>query len=618
MPRDFNKEARIERSHWLAGLVLVSSVILLVRLFDLQILHGNFFRTRSQENRIRSEVLSADRGRILTRHGTVLADDYPSSQLTFDPSLRVFRQHPDSVDAVIDAVARVLEVSPASLSKKVERHQGNRPVVLARQLEFGQVSRIEERSVPLAGLAVEVVPVRRYPQGRLACHLLGYLAEVTVEDLERNQGYRGGELIGKTGLELQYEHLLRGEDGEAYVEVDARGRRTRMFPELARRSAVPGHDIVITIDAALQKEAERALADIRPHGGKDGHADDPPPASCVVAMDPRTGEILALASYPGYDPNVFVGGLSQKEYQELHGPLFPQQNRVIQSTYPPGSTFKPVTSLAGLEQGLVGPESVLDPCWGRLRYGDRYFRCWKRVGHGKLDHTGALRQSCDVFYYQLADELQVEGISSMARRLQCHSVSGIDLPGERAGLVPTPQWYRERLGGFGRGVALNLSIGQGELLMSPLSLARFYGALATRGNWVRPHLLREVRTQDGNVVRQTANEDWSDGALPVSGEHLDFIRSALEEVVMHPRGTGKKARVGLIRIAGKTGTAENPGEDHALFACYAPADDPTIVVVAIAEHAGHGGAVAAPVAQRILDAYFSGGGDLAEVGETQP
>ncbi|MCB9462528.1 MAG: penicillin-binding protein 2 [Candidatus Eisenbacteria bacterium] len=619
MPRRFHKEDRAHRARFLYLLIGGITLLLVGRLGELQLAKGSFYRTRSQENRIRAEVLPSDRGRILDRNGVVLADDYPSSQLTLYPRHAIFQQYPDSLEQVLAAVGEVLDRTPDELRKRLASATESRPAILARQLSFEQVSLLEERHSRLPGITVEAVPVRRYPNGGLACHLLGYLGEVGPEDLNRDpETYHAGDLIGKTGIERQYETLLRGQDGEAYVEVDVRGRRTRMFTELPVKPAVPGEDVVLTIDAELQKEMEAALADIRIHGGKDGFDQKPAPASCAVAIDPRNGEILALASYPGYDPNMFVGGLSKEEYAQLQSPGHPQQNRVIQSTYPPGSTWKVLTSLAGLHADIVGYDTMLQPCWGRYKFGDRYFRCWNRGGHGPMNHTAALRQSCDVFYYQVGEQLEVRGLSDFARGLHVQEKTGIDLPGERAGLVPTPEWYKEKYGGFGKGVALNLSIGQGEILLSPLALARFYALVANGGTFVQPHMIREVRARDGRLVRAAEREDWTRGRADIPAADLDFVHSALEEVVMHARGTGKSARVGEIRIAGKTGTAENPGEDHALFACYAPADAPTLVVVVVAEHAGHGGSVAAPAARRVLQCYFERSGDFAASLEAQP
>ncbi|MCA9729085.1 MAG: hypothetical protein KC729_15445, partial [Candidatus Eisenbacteria bacterium] len=334
---------------------------------------------------------------------------------------------------------------------------------------------------------------------------------------------------------------------------------------------------------------------------------DPPPA-CVVALDPENGEVLALASQPGFDPNVFVGGLSPEEYKSLLAPDKPQHNRAISSTYPPGSTFKAVTSLAALQSGVIARSTRLDPCYGSYQFGNRRFGCWKRAGHGSLDEDGALRQSCDVYYYQVGLRLGMEQLSDYAHRFGLADRTGIDIPGERTDLIPDAVWYREHRDGWGKGVVLNLAIGQGELLISPIALARFYAGMGARGQLYQPHLLLEIQAPDGTILRDTRQDDWRAGRLPVSAENLQIVREGLESVVMHAEGTGKKAKVGEVRIAGKTGTAENPsGKDHALFACYAPADAPRIVVVVIAEESGHGGSVAAPVAQKVMEEFFLGG-----------
>jgi len=632
MPRDFHKEARAGRSRELTFLVGAVVLVLAWRLFDLQVIHGSYYRHRSEDNRIRVERLDADRGRILDRRGRVLAENYPSSRLTLDPHLNVYKSHPEQLQLVVDSLAVVLGVKREDLWKQVETHQARsrRPVVLTRALQFEQVSRIEERLERLAGVRIEAVSIRRYPEGDLACHVLGYLGEVTVQDLEESADghYEAGDLIGKTGIEKQYEAVLRGIDGEAYVEVNARGRHTTFFPPMTSRPSTAGHDLVLTLDVELQAAAEQALQSTRPHGGRGGHENDPAPSSSLVALDPRSGEILAMVSYPGFDPNIFVGGLSPEEYRTLQMPTKPQQDRAIQSAYPPGSTFKIVTSLASLEADLIRPDIRMEPCLGSYKYGNRAFRCWKRTGHGRLEHAGALRQSCDVFYYQLGAELGVRRLAEYARNsLHLHERTGIDLPGERSPLIPTPAWYEERMGGYRGGVALNLSIGQGELLLTPIALARLYAAIANDGHWVQPHLLKNAVPGEGKTQRLLAGElspdawqrreaftsefdrlatpTWASGQFDLDGADLAEVKSALEEVVMNARGTGIRARVGEIRIAGKTGTSENRGEDHALFACYAPAEDPTIVIVVVAEEAGHGGAVAAPVAQKVLEEYFS-------------
>lgn len=583
-------------------------VILIGRLAYLQLVQGEYYWSLSEENRVRVEEVRAPRGRILDRNGVVLADNDPSYRVTLDTRHAAFRRDPQALAATVASLAEALELDPQRLQERVERQrrESSLPVVIGRAVPFAQVSRIEERTVRLEGVTVEVTPVRRYPRGQLACHLIGYLGEVQTRDLEENPDgpYRVGHLIGRTGVEREYESELRGIDGKAFAEVDVHGRRTSFFPELPSTPAIPGHDLVLTIDARLQEVAEAALASIVAEGARPS---DPPPPACLVALDPSNGEVLALASQPGFDPNIFLGGLTPEEYQALLSPDKPQHNRAIASTYPPGSTFKAVTSLAGLESGLIDRNTTFDPCFGSYQFGNRRFGCWKPSGHGVLSQDGALRQSCDVYYYQLGLRLGMEKLSEYAHRFGLADRTRIDIPGERADLIPDAEWYRQhRDGGWGRGVVLNLAIGQGELLISPIALARFYGGLGMGGQIYQPHVLLEIRGEDGAVLRDTRRDDWRAGRIPASAENIQIIREGLEQVVMHGQGTGGRARVGEIRIAGKTGTAENPGKDHALFACYAPADAPRIVVVVIAEEAGHGGAVAAPVAQKVLEEFFLG------------
>lgn len=599
---------RVARAREISLLVAAIVAILIGRLGYLQLIQGEHYWTLSEENRVRVEEVRAPRGRILDRHGVVLADNDPSYRVTLDTRVAAYRRTPESLTETVARLADALELDPTRLQERVERQrrESTLPVVIGRAVPFAQVSRIEERTARLEGVTVEVTPVRRYPMGQLACHLMGYLGEVQPRDLEENPDgpYRVGHLIGRTGIEREYESDLRGTDGKAFAEVDVHGRRTNFFPELPSTPAIPGRDLVLTIDARIQAVAESALAGIVPEGARPG---DPPPPACLVALDPSNGEVLALVSQPGFDPNIFLGGLSPEEYQALLAPDKPQHNRAISSTYPPGSTWKAVTSLAGLESGVIQRDTNFEPCHGSYQFGNRRFGCWKPSGHGFLAHDGALRQSCDVYYYQLGLRLGMEKLSEYAHLFGLADRTRIDIPGERIDLIPDAEWYRvNRDGGWGRGVVLNLAIGQGELLISPIALARFYGGLGTGGQIYQPHLLLEIRGEDGSILRDTRRDDWRAGRIPVSEENLQIVREGLEQVVMHGQGTGGRARVGEIRIAGKTGTAQNPGKDHALFACYAPADAPRIVVVVIAEGSGHGGAVAAPAAQKVLEEFFMG------------
>lgn len=623
MPRDFGPEARAERARALVVLVGVIVVALLGRLSWLQLARGAYFRTLSEENRIDREILRAERGRIFDRNGEVLADNYPTYRLSLDPHDPAFRSDLGRLKEVVQVVAEILGRDPSELEADVmrARRRSNRPLPLSRSLEFEQVARLEERLTRLPGVAVETESSRRYPGGSFACHLLGYLGEVSEEDLEAGgETYHPGDLVGQAGIEKEYEEALRGRDGVAYVEVDAYGRRTHYFPELPALPAAPGSDLVLSIDARVQRAAEAALEASKRHVERqralfeawDGDT-LACPAAAVVAIEPSSGEVLALASRPTFDPNIFLKGLTREEWARLNDPRHPALlDRAIQASYPPGSTFKCVTTLVGLEAGVVTAGKVFSSCGGGYFYGNRTFGCWRKGGHGTLSLLDALARSCDVYYYQVGIALGIDRLGRGAERLRVGEKTGIDLPQERAGLVPTPEWYTQRYGkgGVHRGAALNVAIGQGEVLLTPIALARFVAAVANGGRVVRPHLLLRVQDPDGTVRRDATEEDWDVGRLPVRDEHLDLLRAAMEKVVMEAGGTGGRSRIGEIRIGGKTGTAQNPhGEDHALFIAFAPVDDPRIAVAVVVEESGHGGSIAAPVARQVMAAWLQPGAE---------
>ncbi len=623
MPRDFTPVSQAARYRGLGLIIGLVFVALLARLAWLQLARGERYRTLSDENRVRPELLRAERGRILDRDGVVLADNAPSHRLNFDPRDRAFRRDRPKLERVIGILAEILEKDPQEMAAQIEtaRKRQYAPIPLARNLSFRQLSQLEERAERLPGVEVISESVRRYPHGVLAAHLLGHLGEISEEELDRREalGYHLGDLVGRFGLERQYEDALHGQNGAEYVEVDAHGRRTHIFPELPMRSAVPGKDLVTTLDAELQRVAERALDGLPAHGrpfprilpppGERPDSLGPPYAGAIVALDPRTGEVLAMASRPAFDPNLFIRGFSREEWRALNAPTHPLLNRAVASAYPPGSVFKIFTSLAGLDAGVITPTRTFSGCGGGYWYGNRTFRCWRPQGHGALTLSDALARSCDVYYYQVGIALGVERIGQYGERMRVAEKTGIDLPEERAGLVPTIEWYTARYGkgGYGSGAALNLSIGQGEVLMTPLQIARFVAATVNGGTILRPHFVRRIESVDGEVLRDATTENWVEGQLPVSSEHLRTVTAAMEKVVMEAGGTGSRARVGKFRIGGKTGTAQNPhGDDHALFACFATVDDPRIVVSVVCEEAGHGGSVAGPVAQRILQVFLTG------------
>jgi len=632
----FSLESLLGRFRALVVFSLLFFGVIGVRLVHLQIVRGPSYRQQAEENRIRPEILHAHRGRLLDRKGRVLADNAPSYHLSLDARDRAFRHNPEARDAVVAELARVLNRDREDLRTEVERARrtSSVPVTIARNLDFATLSAIVERMEKLPGVEVRPEPARRYPYGTLASHLIGYLGEVSESDLgletdkgadrdpdkesdadplDRDSGnkgrpYRPGDLVGRSGVEKSCEEYLRGVDGVEYVEVDALGRRTNLFEELPSIPSVPGDDVILSIDLDVQRAAEAALDSIPAFQKKEFSEATEAHPGCIVAIDPRSGEILAMASRPNFDPNVFVAGLSSKDWKALSGPGHPLLNRSTQASYPPGSTFKIMTSLAGLSNGCLNPLTPMPtPCRGGLFFGNRVFHCHLGRGHGSLVLRDAMAQSCDVFFYQVGIRLGVDRLTQFATACSLGARTGIDIPQERAPLVPTLDWYRANRGGPpGPGAALNLSIGQGELLLTPIALARFVAAVVNGGSILRPRVVRQVLDGRGATAETMPDKPLVLGKLPATDADMMVVREALEAVVEGPGGTGHRAQVKPFRVGGKTGTAQNPhGADHALFVGYAPAENPEIVVVAILEESGHGGVIAAPAAARVIDAYLN-------------
>jgi penicillin-binding protein 2 len=358
--------------------------------------------------------------------------------------------------------------------------------------------------------------------------------------------------------------------------------------------------VTLSLDADIQREAEAALAD----AGYDGNEEPPEVRGAAVLLDVRSGEVLAMASAPGFDVNLFSGSLSRDEWRDLTRASRPLLNRALQASYPPGSVFKPLTQYAALAEGLTTPDAMRGPCFGGHKFGNRVFHCWKRSGHGKVDARTAMAQSCDVYFYEIAPGLGVDGIARYGRHFRVAERTGIDLPDERQGLIADPAYYDERFGkkNWSPGVALNLVIGQGEIQLTPIELAQFTGVLATGGRRVHPHLLKSLGHEER--VRRYGNptQDLRPEEIPLDPASLDVVRDGMRRAV--ETGTAVNASLPGVSVVGKTGTSQNPGFDHALFVAYAPAEDPEVAVAVVLENRGHGGSVAAPVARRILARYF--------------
>ena len=586
------RESRELRHRVLAVLVVAGFAGVAVGLARLQIVGHDEYLRYSKENHVRLEVLRAPRGTIFDRNGDVLADSSPSFSVVFRPiPAESLRQAEHLVTpAWIARVANVVGLDTAEVRRRVNEADGRgQNAVLRRNAPFAIRAAVEESRDELPSVDVEVAPLRRYAYGTLAAHLLGYAGEINEGEVDSlaSAGYRPGDLIGRSGIERSYEYVLRGEDGAEYVVVNAAGQRVATLESYQPTPPVAGHDLVLTVDLKTQRALEDAMADV--------------PRGAAVAIDPRDGGILAMVSRPAFDPNEFSIGISHERWHELtEGGADPLLNRATQGVYPPGSTFKVVSVLSALRNDLAGAETRFAPCVGHFVFGGRALACWKHQGHGSLNLIAALQNSCDVYFYQLGLHLGLGPLEETARGLGLGERTGIDLPQERKGLVPNAAWYDRRWGSghWRKGLLLNLSIGQGELLVTPLQLALMMAETATDGQALRPHIVQRVR----GIPDFRANRP-SSPRLTASRRDWETLHTALELAV--ESGTGTAARVPGVRVAGKTGTAQNPhGKDHALFACYAPADDPTIAIAIVVENSGHGGSIAAPRAGRVLNILF--------------
>jgi len=475
------------------------------------------------------------------------------------------------------------------------------PIVIKRGAEWDNLSRIEARLFSLPGVFIEVTPARKYPYGSVAPHLLGYLGEISREDIseKRYKGARPGDLIGKYGIEKRFENDLAGIRGQRRLEVDAGGRLVRIIDE---KPPVPGKDLHLSIDLDLQQASEEAMK---------GYV------GALVAMDPQTGRILALVSSPGFDPDAFARGIDNEEWKALNDPLSrPLQNKALQGRYAPGSTFKIVVAAAALQEGVVSKNSSFK-CTGRFRLGRSVFRCWKRRGHGQVDLYKALVESCDIYFYQIGRKLGIEKIAKYATGFGLGSKTGIDLSDENEGFIATPEWklgrYQEP---WQEGETLITSIGQGYTLVTPLQMACLISAVANGGTLFSPVYLEKITGSDGRIVKSFESDPRSN--LPISESNLGMIKRALVGAVNDEKGTGSRCKLPDVLVAGKTGTAQVIEQDthrqdkniqwkhrdHAWFIAYAPAERPELAVAVLCEHSGHGGSVAAPIAREIFKTWF--------------
>ena len=602
--RDGHKLTFENRLRALVGVVLFVFGVLTLRLWFLQIVSGDFYRAQAEQNRIKEERIDALRGRIVDRDGRVLATSRLSYAIFVDRKRLRDR-------TLFERLAPILGTSADELMKKAERSRVTRAdtILIAKDLTIEQISRVQEEKERFEGVTVSYMPVRSYPRGSLAAHVLGYVGEISDQELSSpafKTAFRG-DVVGKSGVERSYDAVLRGTKGRLIVEVDALGNITH---QLSEEQPVPGNDVVLTIDANLQHVAETAIAKAieLAHRQKFRKAN----AGAAIVLNAQTGEVLALASYPAYDPNLFVSGIDPDVWRELNSPKsnYPMVNRATVASYPPGSTFKPVTLMAALSRELTHLGETIHCAGTWLGFGKSWPKnCWKRSGHGTVGLVRAIAESCDSVFYELGLRLyrtKKEFLQETARACGFGKKSGLEI-GETAGRVPDRAWKKAH---FSKkeaqtwlpGDTVNMAIGQGDMLATPLQVALFYGAIANGGKLMKPQIVREVRNPKGKVLSRL--EPQVMGHLPASKTTLSLIRRGLVSAV--ESGTAHSAFAGFsVPVAGKTGTSQVYGkDDFSWFVAYAPANRPTYVVCVLVEQGGHGGSVAAPAARYILSHLF--------------
>jgi penicillin-binding protein 2 len=580
--------------------VLAVFAVILVRLVYLQVIMGEKYYTLSLNNRIRLQSIEAPRGSILDHKGRVLVDNRPS----FD--VNIILKDAGSVPRTIDKLARHLKVAPQDLMTKIADSKGAsayKPILLKQDIGRNALASVEANRYDLPGVDVNVKLRRHYLNSRSASHLIGYLSEINSAELGsgRYPGRRRGDFIGKYGAEKAYEKYLRGTRGGRQVEVNASGQVVQVLKTVKAKA---GENIYLTIDRDLQAKAESLLQGV---------------AGAVVAMEPGSGRILALASSPSFNQNIFEGGMSHEQWDTLiSNPFRPLENKAIQGEYPPGSTYKIVTALAGLEEGVID-ENTDFFCPGHYRFGNRTYRCWKNGGHGTVSVVKALTESCDVFFYHVGQQLGVDRLAWYAKACGLGSPTGINLDREAGGLIPTAAWKKKRTGiAWQEGETLSLAIGQGFNLATPLQMASLIAAIANGGTRYKPMILESVMSADGRLLQK--NRPLAIGKIPVKSSTLALVRQGLWGVVNGEHGTARGSRLPDIEISGKTGTSQVVGRKkddpfgreekpahlrpHAWFVAYAPSAAPKIAVAVLVENGEHGSGAAAPVARELIKSYL--------------
>ena len=582
--------------------VMVFFSLIILRLWSLQINHGEEYRNRADSNRVRIRQVAAPRGHILDRKGREIVTNRPAFNVV------LMREDSRDLDDVLKRLAPILNEDITVLWNRVREASGTPrylPIRLKEDIDWKTLAYLENHNKDFSGIRIEVQPVRVFHYQDLAANVIGYLGAISKTELEEADKtvYRGGDLIGKMGLEKLREADLRGEKGNNYSEVDAKGFERKL---LKSDDPMPGREIRLTLDVDLQQAAE-SLMEI---GEKSG---------AVVAMEVKTGRLLAAVSTPHIRLNDFVGGISHEKWKELlDNPKHPLLNKVVQATYPPGSTYKVVTALAGLATGVITPDTPIY-CPGHYTFGNRRYGCWKKGGHGTVTLMRALEESCDVYFYLVGQRVGVDTLAEFAGKFGLGRKTGVELEHEKSGLTPTKKWKLSRYQTkWQDGETLSTAIGQGFNLASPLQICQMTATLANGGKLFRPQIVEQVTDPDGKVVQTFRPELLEE--IKGFDQYLALIRQGLVGVVNGPHGTARSAKIDGITVAGKTGTAQvvkvaayrhlkeedipYKFRDHAWFTAFAPAEDPEIAVTVLVEHGLHGGSGAAPIATAVMKEYF--------------
>ena len=569
--------ASIRQYYFTNGLLWIIISVLILRYFQLQILNFDQYSKKANTNRIRKVTLSSPRGLILDREGRILVDNIPTYILNAIPG------ELSNKDVKLQFVADIIGIDPSIILTNYEKYYRGRFIStrLAKDLTFEQISKLEENKLNIEGIYYQQFPERAFPSKVNASHILGYVKEVDRDirnSLDKKNDYELGDVIGWSGLERKYESYLKGKHGVQFFEVDAFGREVGFVDDFPPRDPEPGNDIITTIDMDIQNSLEKAMINKR---------------GVIIVGLPKTGEILGAVSMPDYKPDLFTGRITEQDWREiLNHPDKPLVNRFNQGLYPPGSIVKMITEVALLENINFDPLTKIK-CDGAFQFGDRIFGCWYTNGHGEMDLSSAIAFSCDIFFYKTIKYYDFDILSDFYKKFGFGRLTGVDIQGESRGVVPTIDYMNKRYGRFGwsKGSLLNYSIGQGELLVTPIQVFNYTNLLATKGKTYKPHFVKDIASVPSDTI-DIPNETW------------DKIILDMAKVISDENGTGKAADPKKLnaKVFGKTGTAENPhGEDHAWFIGWMDFLNEKYSIVILLENAGSGGAIAAPIAKNIFN-----------------